>query len=127
MNVDCPFCNLPFERQLDQCDLTWTLSDEFPISLGHTLIIPKRHFDTYFLATAEELVAINEAITRAKILIDGEFAPDGYNIGINNGVAAGQTVFHLHLLFSRRYDRDIAEPRGGVRWILPEKAKYWDE
>ena len=93
MNTYCPFCNLPSERVIDCCDLTQTLRDGFPISLGHTLIIPKRRFGTYFQATPEELQAFSEAINSAKILLDNEFAPDGYNIGINNGAAAGQTIF----------------------------------
>ena len=125
MNSNCPFCNLPSERAIDCCDLTQTLRDGFPISPGHTLIIPKRHFGTYFQATSGELQAISEAINSAKILLDDEFAPDGYNIGINNGAAAGQTVFHLHVHLIPRYDGDTEDPRGGVRWIFPEKADYW--
>ena len=125
MNSNCPFCTLPTGRVIGQCDLTQTLTDAFPISPGHTLIIPKRHFGTYFQATPEELQAISEAINSAKILLDDEFAPDAYNIGINNGAAAGQTVFHLHVHLIPRYDGDIEDPRGGVRWIFPEKADYW--
>ena len=125
MNTYCPFCNFLSERVIDCCDLTQTLRDGFPISPGHTLIIPKRHFGTYFQATSGELQAISEAINSAKILLDDEFAPDGYNIGINNGAAAGQTVFHLHVHLIPRYDGDTEDPRGGVRWIFPEKADYW--
>lgn len=125
MNIICPFCTLPTRRVIAQCELTQTLRDGFPISPGHTLIIPRRHFATYFQATPEELIAINGAINRAKILLDEEFMPDGYNIGINNGAAAGQTVFHLHVHLIPRFEGDVEDPRGGVRWLFPEKADYW--
>jgi len=99
--------------------------DGFPVSPGHTLVIPKRHVATFFDITEEEQMAIGRAIQKAKIVLDQEFTPDGYNIGINNGEAAGQTVFHLHLHLIPRYEGDCEDPRGGVRWVLPEKAVYW--
>lgn len=122
---ECLFCNLPDERVIDQCDYTLTIRDGFPLSAGHTLVIPKRHIATFFDATEEEQMAINRALQRAKSVLDQEFNPDGYNIGINNGVAAGQTVFHLHVHLIPRYKGDREDPRGGVRWVLPEKARYW--
>ncbi len=124
---ECLFCNLPDERIIDQCDHTLTVRDGFPVSAGHTLVIPKRHVATFFDTTEEEQLAISRAIQRAKKAVDQELNPDGYNIGINNGEAAGQTVFHLHVHLIPRYTGDREDPRGGVRWILPEKAAYWSK
>ena len=71
-------------------------------------------------------MAMLELLDAAKVIIDHLHGPDGYNIGINNGVAAGQTVMHLHIHLIPRYAGDRADPRGGVRWIIPEKAAYWE-
>lgn len=122
---ECLFCNLPDERIIDQCDHTLTVRDGFPVSPGHTLVIPKRHVATFFDTTEDEQMAISRAIQKARKMLDQEFNPDGYNIGINNGDAAGQTVFHLHVHLIPRYKGDCEDPRGGVRWVLPEKAAYW--
>ncbi len=122
---ECLFCNLPDERIIDQCDHTLTVRDGFPVSPGHTLVIPKRHVATFFDTTEEEQMAISRALQKAKTELDQELTPDGYNIGINNGDAAGQTVFHLHVHLIPRYKGDCEDPRGGVRWVLPEKAVYW--
>jgi diadenosine tetraphosphate (Ap4A) HIT family hydrolase len=79
------------------------------------------------LNQAVEKTAILQAMDEAKASLDREFSPDGYNIGINDGEAAGQTVMHLHVHLIPRYKGDTEDPRGGVRWIFPEKAKYWKE
>ncbi len=121
----CPFCTLPIERIIDSNDLAIVIRDGFPISQGHTLIIPKRHTGSFFDTSDEEKLALFELIERAKLKIDQEFHPDSYNIGINDGPAAGQTVPHLHIHLIPRYKGDQEDPRGGVRWIIPEKAKYW--
>ncbi|MBT6327665.1 MAG: HIT family protein, partial [Candidatus Thioglobus sp.] len=88
---------------------------------------PKRHFATYFEATEDEMLAIGKAVQNAKQILDEEFSPDGYNIGINNGLAAGQSVMHLHVHLIPRYKGDVEDPKGGVRWILKDKANYWDD
>lgn len=121
----CPFCTLPTERIIDSNDLAIVIRDGFPISQGHTLIIPKRHTGSFFDTSDEEKLALFELIERTKLKIDQEFHPDSYNIGINDGPAAGQTVPHLHIHLIPRYKGDQEDPRGGVRWIIPSKAKYW--
>ena len=92
---------------------------------GHVLIIPRRHVGSFFETTAAERASLLQLLDRAKALIDAEFRPDACNIGINDGRAAGQTVPHLHIHLIPRYAGDNPDPRGGVRWVLPEKAKYW--
>jgi diadenosine tetraphosphate (Ap4A) HIT family hydrolase len=125
MNTDCSFCSLPPDRVISESDYSLTIRDGYPVSLGHTLIIPKRHVASFFELKAIEKAAILQAMDEAKDALDQEYSPDGYNIGINDGEAAGQTVMHLHVHLIPRYKGDTEDPRGGVRWIFPEKAKYW--
>ena len=106
-------------------DLAAAVRDEYPLSPGHTLIVPRRHTGSFFAISAEERAAMLDLLTAAKAALDAEFHPEGYNIGINDGAAAGQTVAHLHMHLIPRYAGDQPDPRGGVRWILPDKAKYW--
>ncbi len=121
----CPFCTLPPERIIDSNEYGLTIRDGFPVSTGHTLIIPKRHIGSWFGINADEQLGLLDLLARAKILLQDELSPDGYNIGINDGPSAGQTVPHLHMHLIPRYKGDQDDPRGGVRWIIPEKAKYW--
>lgn len=125
MSKPCPFCVLDPARILAEDELTVVYKDGFPVSPGHTVIIPKRHFPTLFEATAEERMALLAALDRAKVILDERHSPDGYNIGVNHGRAGGQSVPHLHIHLIPRYLGDKEDPRGGVRWVLPEKAKYW--
>jgi diadenosine tetraphosphate (Ap4A) HIT family hydrolase len=121
----CPFCVLDPARILAEDELTVVYKDGFPVSPGHTVIIPKRHFATLFDATEPERLALLSALDRAKAMLDERHRPDGYNIGINQGKAGGQSVPHLHIHLIPRYIGDREDPRGGVRWVLPDKAKYW--
>jgi diadenosine tetraphosphate (Ap4A) HIT family hydrolase len=126
MTKPCPFCTLPPERIIDSNDLALVIRDGYPISPGHTLVIPKRHIGSWFEITQSEQQALLDLLTKAKAILETEFKPDGYNIGINDGPTAGQTVPHLHMHLIPRYKGDQEDPRGGVRWIIPEKAKYWE-
>lgn len=121
----CPFCTLPAVRIVAQNEYGLWIYDGFPISPGHSLIIPKRHIGSFFEASAAERFALQELLDLAKAAAEREHHPDGYNIGINDGAAAGQTVPHLHLHLIPRYVGDVDDPRGGVRWVIPNKADYW--
>jgi diadenosine tetraphosphate (Ap4A) HIT family hydrolase len=101
------------------------IRDGFPISPGHTLIIPRRHIGSFFELEESERASLLALLDQAKEELEGIFQPDGFNIGINDGAAAGQTVPHLHIHLIPRYLGDRPDPRGGVRWIIPEKADYW--
>lgn len=125
--VSCPFCALPAERILILADEALVIRDAFPVSPGHTLIIPRRHIGSFFELTDAERACMVELLAQAKAELDHSFQPDGFNIGINDGAAAGQTVQHLHLHLIPRYLGDVPDPRGGVRWVMPGKAKYWVE
>ncbi|HEY7804019.1 MAG TPA: HIT family protein [Orrella sp.] len=123
----CPFCTLPSERIVDQNDLAMVIRDGFPVSPGHTLVIPKRHVGSFFELDQDEVQSMLVLLKTAKVVIDEEFKPDSYNIGINDGAQAGQTVPHVHMHLIPRYQGDVKDPRGGVRWLIPTKADYWTD
>jgi diadenosine tetraphosphate (Ap4A) HIT family hydrolase len=120
----CIFCVPDEKRIFLREDSVIGLWDGFPVSPGHALLIPHRHVPNWFEATADEKMALVVAIDQATLIIDREYKPDGYNIGMNCGAAAGQTVFHLHVHLIPRYGGDVTDPRGGVRHVIPSKASY---
>ena len=122
---DCPFCTLPANRIVERNLWCVVVRDAYPISPGHTLVIPVRHTASFFDLSEEERGGMMALLDSAKRQLDAEFTPAGYNIGINDGAAAGQTVSHLHIHLIPRFENDLPDARGGVRWVLPEKAKYW--
>ena len=101
------------------------IRDGFPVSPGHTLVIPRRHVGSLFDLETRERDALFDLLAAARRDLESELGPAGYNIGINDGPAAGQTVPHLHVHLIPRFAGDRADPRGGVRWIFPELADYW--
>lgn len=125
-DIKCAFCSLDPGRILATNKHAVAVLDGFPISPGHMLILPKRHIITLFDTTTEELIALFNLLFVVRKLLRTNQSPDGFNIGVNDGVAAGQTVMHIHVHLIPRYAGDTPEPRGGIRWIFPEKAKYWD-
>jgi len=121
----CLFCSVPRDEMLIDGPIAMARIDTHPVSPGHTLIIPKRHVASFFETTEEERLAMMKLLDAAKAILDEKHKPDGYNIGINSGEAAGQTVMHLHIHLIPRYAGDRKDPRGGVRWVIPERARYW--
>ncbi|MGC2456656.1 MAG: HIT family protein [Gallionellaceae bacterium] len=119
---NCPFCRpagILFEN-----DLAYSHPDKHPVNPGHLLIIPKRHVADFFLTTGAEKVALLSLLDEAKHYLDGKHAPAGYNVGVNAGEAAGQTIFHVHLHLIPRYQGDTENPRGGVRGVIPSRQSY---
>jgi ATP adenylyltransferase len=112
-------------RKIDENDLFYVIRDGFPVTSLHTLIIPKRHVETYFGLTEAEVLSMNILINKHKELIEKEdTAVTGFNIGMNCGEDAGQTVFHCHVHLIPRRKGDMDEPRGGVRGVIPNKRTY---
>ena len=119
---ECPFCSR--EGILFRNELAHVREDKFPVSPGHLLIIPDRHISDYFEITWEEKMAMNALLEEARRHLDSHHRPDGYNIGVNIGAFAGQTILHVHIHLIPRYKGDMPDPRGGVRGVIPDKQSY---
>jgi diadenosine tetraphosphate (Ap4A) HIT family hydrolase len=102
------------------------IPDAFPLNPGHTLVVPRRHVANYFDLSQDEQAAIWRLVSEVKSGLDAKLAPAGYNIGVNVGAAGGQTVDHVHVHVIPRFAGDVDDPRGGVRWIIPARAPYWN-
>jgi len=120
--MECVFCTM--DKFKLENKLAYAIFDKYPVNKGHMLIIPKRHTANYFDLTIEESLAIDELLFQGKQLLDETYSPDGYNVGINCGEVAGQTIFHVHVHLIPRYKGDMEDPRGGVRGVIPGKMKY---
>ncbi len=126
---DCPFCvRLAGNRDLiTNNHLCAAFFDATPLNPGHVLVVPRRHEADFLALGAEEHAAILGMAVELRALLDERYRPEGFNLGVNIGEAAGQTVGHAHLHLIPRYAGDVSDPRGGVRWVIPERARYWDE
>ncbi len=121
----CPFCNPDSDRELIVESATaYAIYDKFPVNDGHALIIPKKHCSDYFDLTFREQAACIFILNKVKEIVSAKFNSDGFNIGINVGEKAGQTVNHVHIHLIPRYHGDVEEPSGGVRGVIPNKQKY---
>ncbi len=122
--IRCPFCEIDPGRVVAHNHAAFAIRDAFPVSKGHTLVLPRRHVADWWSAKPWERSAIDALVQECKDALDEQYAPTGYNVGVNSGAAAGQTVFHLHVHLIPRYDGDVADPRGGVRHVIPERGNY---
>ena len=122
---NCFFCKTINNHDFElENELAIARFDDFPVTDGHIEIIPKRHVEDWWKTTLEEKNAIFDLLDEAKSIIDKKYKPDGYNIGMNLGEKAGQSIMHLHVHLIPRYEGDVENPRGGVRGIIPGKQKY---
>ena len=125
MIEDCIFCNLPEDRIIKSYDQFNIIRDLYPVTYLHSLVIPKRHVENYFDLYQEELYELNFVLKELKFdleKIDKKIS--GFNIGINIGKDAGQTIFHCHVHVIPRRRGDVEEPRGGVRGVIANKQNY---
>lgn len=122
---DCIFCNLEASRIEDENKLFLVIKDLYPVTRGHTLIIPKRHVPSFFELTDEEQASFLEMLhLQQQKLASTDETITGFNVGINDGEDAGQTVMHCHIHLIPRRNGDMENPRGGVRGVIPEKQSY---
>ncbi|EJO5346961.1 HIT family protein [Clostridium botulinum] len=121
---NCIFCNYNPTEIIAKNKVAFAILDKFPVNEGHTLIIPKRHFKSFFEATEEEVKGIYSLIHEVKEMLDIQYEPTGYNLGVNVGYDAGQTIMHLHIHFIPRYTGDVENPRGGIRNLKTPLVEY---
>jgi len=127
MKTECIFCKKIINKNITlENETAVSFFDGFPVSKGHTLIIPKRHEGNFFNLNDIEQQNIISLMNLSKENLIQEFKPDGFNVGVNVGEYAGQTIQHAHLHLIPRFKGDVAEPKGGIRWIIPDKAPYWE-
>lgn len=119
-----PFLRIPEANRFASNELAFAFFDANPASPGHTLIVPRRMVASWFETTPQEQSALLALVSEVKGQLDERFHPDGYNIGFNDGEAAGQTIFHLHVHLIPRYRGDMADPRGGVRHAVAGHGYY---
>lgn len=122
-NNPCLFCRDPRGVSLEN-ELAYSARDSYAVSPGHTLVVPRRHVASFFDLTPNEVNACMALIADERKLLDEAFKPDGYNIGVNIGAAAGQSIFHVHIHIIPRYKGDVENPQGGVRHVIPKNAHY---
>ena len=122
--LDCPFCSPADGDKVLASEFCFAWWDKYPVTEGHLLIIANRHVADYFSLKAQEKTALWAMVDEGKKLLDERFKPDGYNVGINIGADAGQTVMHCHIHLIPRRSGDSVNPRGGVRGVIAGKADY---
>lgn len=120
----CVFCDINESEIIVENRFAFAILDHYPVNNGHCLIITKRHFANFFEATEEEIKAIYKLMHEVKEMFDIQYEPAGYNIGINVGTYAGQTINHLHVHLIPRYIGDVDNPRGGVRNLKDAMVEY---
>jgi diadenosine tetraphosphate (Ap4A) HIT family hydrolase len=124
--MNCPFCALVSAGDvLVDGGAMVAIADAYPLSPGHALILPRRHEPDFFALRAREIRALARVVAEVRALVIARYRPAGFNLGVNVGAVAGQTVDHAHLHVIPRYEGDVSEPRGGIRWIIPSRAVYW--
>ncbi len=127
LSAESPFFPVETERLIAQNESAIAFFDIFPVSPGHALVIPRKVVSSFFDLSPEMRADSWRLIDEARSVLVDRFKPDGFNIGINEGLAAGQTVPHAHVHVIPRYRDDVEDPRGGIRWVIPEKVDYWSQ
>jgi len=121
----CLFCDVDHKRVMFENKYAYVIRDGFPVTKGHSLIIPKRHIEDYFELSEKELLACDLLLRTARTeILKNDSSVQGFNIGMNSGLVAGQTIFHCHIHLIPRREGDVMNPRGGVRHIIPGKGYY---
>ena len=124
-NNPCIFCKIRKEELQFENQLAYSSIDSYPVSEFHSLIVPKRHLETYFELTKDEILACNELILKTKEkILKQDSSVQGFNIGTNAGKSAGQSIMHCHIHLIPRREGDVENPQGGVRSVIPKKQHY---
>ena len=122
----CPFCHPDPADIIASSRHAIAIRDRYPVSGGHALVIPRDHARTLFELGTGVQADVWKLVARVRAALADELSPHGFNIGLNEGEAAGQTVSHPHVHIVPRFEGDVPDPHGGIRWVIPEKAAYWE-
>ena len=122
---NCPFCTPTRSSLWLESPTAVALWDGFPVSEGHSLVVPRQHIVSLFDLPASDLSLVWQFVARVRTELAQRFAVESFNVGLNDGQAAGQTVMHAHIHVIPRREGDVRDPRGGIRRVIPEKAGYW--
>ena len=120
----CPFCGVPEDRLVEAANHAFAMLDAYPVSPGHSLVVVRRHVADVFDLRPAELADVVRLLASTRTRIDREYRPQGYNVGVNVGLTAGQTIMHVHFHLIPRYPGDCADPIGGVRNVIPGRGRY---
>lgn len=123
----CSFCDLRPDSIVAQDEHAVAFRDRYPVADGHTLVVPRRHVESAFDLDSEELASLWALVARVRGALAAELAADSFTVGLNDGIAAGQTVMHAHVHVIPRRTGDVEDPRGGIRWVIPIRAAYWSD
>lgn len=121
----CPFCELEDRTIIAACDGAVAIEDAFPVTPGHALVIPRRHVESIYHLTNPEQAELWVLVEKVRQMLFEDLAVDSFNIGVNDGSTAGQTIEHAHIHIIPRRAGDVPDPRGGIRLVIPAKARYW--
>ena len=125
LTLESPFHPLDPARVILQTHHAVAFLDKYPVSQGHALVVPNLVVIRLEELPLEVEASVWATVRQVRKLLAEQYRPDGFNIGVNDGSAAGQTIPHVHIHVIPRYEGDVPDPRGGIRWIIPQKAKYW--
>lgn len=122
----CPFCAISPERILQKSEVAIAFFDGFRVTEGHALVVPREHVESLYQFSAKDQAALWALVSEVRTSLMRQYTPDGFNIAVNDGEAAGQTIGHAHIHVIPRRVGDSPDPRGGIRRLFPEKARYWE-
>jgi diadenosine tetraphosphate (Ap4A) HIT family hydrolase len=124
---DCPFCFFRLERLWIAAEHAVAVRDAYPVGEGHTLVLTRKHVASLYELSEDEQEGVWELVSEVRKQLLTGLKPNGFNIGVNDGLAAGQTVMHAHVHVIPRWNGDVPDPRGGIRWVIADKAAYWNK
>lgn len=125
--TSCPFCSPAPGQVWAENGYARAFFDAYPVADGHTLVVPVRHAPSIFDASNREYTALWALVATVRRRLQLTHDARAVNIGVNDGGAAGQTVAHAHIHVIPRHPGDVPDPRGGIRWVLPDRARYWSD
>lgn len=126
MDSECPFCSWPEDRIWLESEGAIVVPDNYPAAEGHCLVLPRAHVKSLWELSLDDQTEVWDLVAEVRAVLVDRYSPDGFTVGVNDGLAAGQTITHAHVHVIPRHLGDVPDPTGGLRGILPHKARYWE-